>query len=328
MTVSSQFTDQASVLRGEAPISIARRVGPQIEPSPASQGFGSEFSAEAFKTVSTTTLRTGQIVAARVTGGAAAGLSASFAPEKSYLVILHLLDCAGGELWKSGRSWSTTPFMAGSLIIAHMQDNPALLLRDNFDFIALKIPEIVLDELADGSGAARVSELRSEGRAHDAVLHHLARAMACAVERAQDGDVHFFEYMSRAICQRLAQSYGVQSGLSQSALGRLDQEKMRLAKELLAADLMAQPDLEPIARKCGMPVGRFIRLFRQATGLPPHRWLRAFRVQRAKELMIGSTLSLAQIAYECGFADQSHFTRVFAAAVNETPAAWRRAHGG
>ena len=39
----------------------------------------------------------------------------------------------------------------------------------------------------------------------------------------------------------------------------------------------------------------------------------------------GSPLALAQIAYECGFADQSHFTRVFTAAVGATPGAWRRA---
>jgi len=75
-------------------------------------------------------------------------------------------------------------------------------------------------------------------------------------------------------------------------------------------------------------VSRFVRAFREATGLPPHRWLRAFRVERAKELMLSGSLSLAQIAYECGFSDQSHFTRVFSQSVRMTPAAWRRARCG
>jgi AraC family transcriptional regulator len=58
--------------------------------------------------------------------------------------------------------------------------------------------------------------------------------------------------------------------------------------------------------------------------MPPHRWVRSFRVQRAKELLERSPHSLALVAYECGFSDQSHMTRVFSAAVGITPGAWRR----
>jgi AraC-like DNA-binding protein len=74
-----------------------------------------------------------------------------------------------------------------------------------------------------------------------------------------------------------------------------------------------------------MPESRFVRLFRMTTGMPPYRWVRAFRLEQAKELLFNSSLSLAQIAYDCGFADQSHFTRAFAAATGTTPGAWRRA---
>jgi AraC family transcriptional regulator len=218
--------------------------------------------------------------------------------------------------------------MAGSLIITHLEEDPAILLRGSFDFVALKIPETALDELADRSGAPRVNGLRAEARAHDAVLHHLARVMVSAVDLALERSSYFFEHIAHAVCSRLALNYGVPYGHSKSAFLGLSREKIQLAKELLAADLTKQPNLEPIARRCGMPVGRFVRLFRQTTGLPPHRWLRSFRVQHAKELMTNGSLSLAQIAYECGFSDQSHFTRVFAATVNMTPAAWRRARCG
>ncbi len=82
------------------------------------------------------------------------------------------------------------------------------------------------------------------------------------------------------------------------------------------------------AAACGLPLGRFARAFRETVGMPPYRWLRGFRVERAKELLLASKLALAQIAYDCGFADQSHFTRVFTQVVGTTPGAWRRARRG
>jgi transcriptional regulator GlxA family with amidase domain len=62
--------------------------------------------------------------------------------------------------------------------------------------------------------------------------------------------------------------------------------------------------------------------------MPPYRWLRAVRVERAKDLLFNSSLSLSQIAYECGFSDQSHLTRVFSDSIGITPGAWRKARRG
>jgi AraC-like DNA-binding protein len=101
-----------------------------------------------------------------------------------------------------------------------------------------------------------------------------------------------------------------------------------VAKEAPSADLTVDPDLTGIAQACRLPIGRFLRAFQCTTGMPPHRWLRGFRVGWAKALTLNSTVALAQIAYDWGFADQSHFTRVFGAAVDVTPGAWRRARRG
>jgi AraC family transcriptional regulator len=328
IVTSTQLDGEQRIIKSVVPIAFSTPRELASEPFSPAQSFARQFSAESIKAFSTTTLNASQILVARISGSVGTGALASFAPEKAYLVILHLQDCVGGELWKAGQIHSTIPLMAGSLIVTHLEEDPSVLLREAHDFIAMKIPEAALNELADRSGAPRVSKLRSEARAFDAVVHHLARAMVCAIELALDENGHFLEHISHAICLRLTQNYGIQYSHANWACDGLGLEKMRLAKELLAADLTKQPNLEPIARRCGMPVGRFVRLFRQATGLPPHRWLRAIRVQRAKELMGGSSLSLAQVAYECGFSDQSHFTRVFSAAVNMTPAAWRKTRCG
>ena len=105
---------------------------------------------------------------------------------------------------------------------------------------------------------------------------------------------------------------------------RLTSRQEQIAKEKLGTDLTREPSIADVAAACHMPARRFVRAFRHTTGMPPYRWLRAFRVEHAKELLLNSSFSLAQIAHDCGFADQSHFTRVFVSGVGVTPGSWRR----
>ena len=69
----------------------------------------------------------------------------------------------------------------------------------------------------------------------------------------------------------------------------------------------------------------FLRTFRDATGLPPARYVQARRVESAKALLVDPAMPLAQVAYACGFASQSHFGAVFKAHTGATPGAWRAA---
>lgn len=65
------------------------------------------------------------------------------------------------------------------------------------------------------------------------------------------------------------------------------------------------------------------RHFRAAFGTSPYRYLVMRRLDRARILLGGET-GIAEIAAECGFADQSHLTRQFARAYGLPPGRWRR----
>lgn len=71
-----------------------------------------------------------------------------------------------------------------------------------------------------------------------------------------------------------------------------------------------------------------MRTFRTVYGCTIGEYSRLLRVRRAMELLQQPTASLAGVAAQCGFADQSHFTRAFRATVGVTPAAYRRATTG
>ena len=68
------------------------------------------------------------------------------------------------------------------------------------------------------------------------------------------------------------------------------------------------------------------RTFRSHYGTTAGTYLREVRVRRAADALARSSATLSQIALDSGFADQSHFTRVFSAVHGLTPRRWRELH--
>jgi AraC family transcriptional regulator len=99
---------------------------------------------------------------------------------------------------------------------------------------------------------------------------------------------------------------------------------LRRAKEILAANSSGRILLADVARECGLSRQYFTKAFKATTGFAPHRWLQQHRIDHAKQLLRETSLPIADIAIRCGFADQSHLTRVFTALAGHSPAAWRR----
>lgn len=69
--------------------------------------------------------------------------------------------------------------------------------------------------------------------------------------------------------------------------------------------------------------GKFIREFRSTTGLTPYQYVTHVRIEAAKRLLAQTHLSLAQVAVECGFYDQSRLSAVFRKLTGVTPGAYR-----
>jgi AraC-like DNA-binding protein len=96
------------------------------------------------------------------------------------------------------------------------------------------------------------------------------------------------------------------------------------AKEILNAHLVDPPSLEALAAAVGLSPFHFARVFRRATGLPPHSWLMQRRVEQARALLKVGCTPLA-VAMQLGFADQSHLTRQFKQTYGIGPGAYRKA---
>jgi len=96
------------------------------------------------------------------------------------------------------------------------------------------------------------------------------------------------------------------------------------AKELMQAQLAAPPSLEELAAAVNLSPFHFARVFRRATGMPPHTWLMQQRIAQARALLRNGCLPL-EVATQLGFADQSHLSRQFKQVYGVGPAAYRSA---
>src|SRR5262249_56317116 len=106
--------------------------------------------------------------------------------------------------------------------------------------------------------------------------------------------------------------------------GPLPQWRLRTVVEFIEEHLDARPTLEQMAALVRLNPYHFARQFRAATGLPPHQYVIARRVERARHLLQAATdLSLAEVALRPGFSDQSQFSRHFKRLVGVTPGRFR-----
>ena len=106
--------------------------------------------------------------------------------------------------------------------------------------------------------------------------------------------------------------------------GALPRGRLRAVVEYIEGHLDANPSLEQMAAVVGLNPYHFAKQFKRAAGLPPHQYVIARRVERAKQLLQGDGgLTLAQVAGRAGFSDQSQFCRHFKRLVGATPGQFR-----
>ncbi|MEB2665974.1 helix-turn-helix transcriptional regulator, partial [Bordetella parapertussis] len=105
---------------------------------------------------------------------------------------------------------------------------------------------------------------------------------------------------------------------------RLPHPGIARARQRIDDDPAAALTLADLAQACGLSRYQVLRGFAHATGLPPHAYQTQRRLQLARRLILQG-VPLAETAAACGFADQSHLSRLFARSYGMTPGRYARA---
>lgn len=104
---------------------------------------------------------------------------------------------------------------------------------------------------------------------------------------------------------------------------KLSARSLALVKDRLDAPGAPSVALSELAALCRLSPHHLCRAFKAATGLPPHRWQVVRRIERARTLLTGTTLPVAEVASAVGYDDPAYFSRLFAKETGHSPRAWR-----
>jgi AraC family transcriptional regulator len=176
----------------------------------------------------------------------------------------------------------------------------------------------------DGTGFEEpdvLAGLRQDPHFHDDELTGVLRAMVREVAEGCPHGALYAETLSASVLVRLQKTHGK----PRRERGMLMPAQLRRVDDLIAQEVVGGgPSLTVLAESTGYSKAQFVRLFRRSTGTSPHRYVLLWRLAQARELILGSTMPLAEVAAATGFASQSHLNGAFTKVYRCTPGDARR----
>jgi AraC-like DNA-binding protein len=213
----------------------------------------------------------------------------------------------------------------GSLALYDMRRSWCADIRDPFDTLQVFLPiNCFRDFATERRGNFLDFRYDIQEPQYDTVLLHLMQAMLPTLERPNEVSALYLDSMFLAVRDHIAEAYG---GFTTSATSNrlgLTARQLRDALEYIEANLSQEVSLSDVADACATSVSSLTRGFKTALGISPHRWVLNRRIALAQRLIYERATPLSEIAISCGFADQSHLTRVFVRNVGSPPTVWRR----
>ncbi|NTF23066.1 helix-turn-helix transcriptional regulator [Agrobacterium rubi] len=206
----------------------------------------------------------------------------------------------------AGCNWNGWEVGASSAAYLSISVEPAYLTALFASTLSGKIasfsPELGFED-QDIMNAAR--GIGAEVTDHNSLSGMLAEAYVATI---------FVQMMRRQRCLQYVQK----GGLAAASLNRVIQK--------IEDELTEGVSLSQLAQVAGLSVPHFCRAFKQSFGCPPYEFIIRRRIERAKEYLRGSDMTITDIALSCGFSSSSHFSNTFrreeAASPLEYRAAW------
>ena len=215
-----------------------------------------------------------------------------------------------------------TPPPAGSIVVAPAGSSVLLRWQGNRDSL-----HVYLEPSMVGRVAAESFELEPSQAVVPSIvgldLPELRSAMLAVDAELKSGDLGgplMAESLANILAVHLIRHTTGARRLPASVDGVLRPRKLRTVIEYIMENLGGSPTLEQMAAVVHLSPYHFARQFKAATGLPPHQYVIARRVERAQQLLrADGELGLVEVAFRVGFSDQNKFSLHFKRIVGVTP---------
>jgi AraC family transcriptional regulator len=158
----------------------------------------------------------------------------------------------------------------------------------------------------------------------DPVIQQLALALKTEIQTGCMSGRLYGESLGTALAARLVRNYAVSKPSLEFKANCLPRSQLERVIDYMKANLTQDLSILDLATLTGMSASHFSRSFKQSVGFSPYQYLMQQRVERAKQLLKQQAISISDIALDCGFANQTHLTKVFRQMIGMTPKAYQK----
>lgn len=220
--------------------------------------------------------------------------------------------------------WQHRDYAAGEIAIFPASEP---LPKTQFDR-AVPLIELFLDPAAIASTADNTVDIRQIDllpnlQLRDPLIYQMGLALMAELKAGGADSRLYAESMATALSAHLLRRYSSRPLEGQTYPGGLPKYKLKTAIAYIRDRLDRSLTLAELAAVVQMSPRYFASLFKQSTGLTPYQYVTQCRIERAKFLLRQPENPIVEIAYQVGFQNQSHFTRVFRQYAKTTPKAYR-----
>jgi AraC family transcriptional regulator len=220
---------------------------------------------------------------------------------------------------KDGTRYVSRRIMPGQVFLRPWKVRTSARCRETTEFVLVSLEPSFMGAACGGQVDTETFELSIQNGIDDRFVEGVCLALRDEVQRGGGSGRLYSESLAVSLAVHLASRYARQGGVSSRDGDQLPSRAVRRAMEYINDYLNQDLSLTRIAEAVGLSAFHFSRLFKRATGLSPHQYVVRQRVERARQLLMRSGLSLAEIALEVGFCDQSHLTLHFKRVCGTTP---------
>ena len=201
---------------------------------------------------------------------------------------------------------------SGSITVLEPSRFLVVRLNEGFMQKALEVPSEVVREVILRRGF------------QDPQILHLCQALDAEARAGGSSGTLFAESLATALSARLVSNYAAGKFAAKNYSSKLPPRTLDRIQQFVTANLSEDVKLSDLAALAHLSPFYFSRLFRQTTGLSPHQYLIARRIEKAKELLIHSDSKIVEISRELGYDSQSHFSATFKRMVGAEPQLFRQ----
>ncbi len=225
---------------------------------------------------------------------------------------------------RAGRSTATGVARPGVVTIIPAGTSARWDICGVVDVVQLYLPQATIERVAAEANNASSTELLERTGHLDPITSRLLTTAAEALEGNTTLDAMFRQQLTDLLATRLLAAHAGMPVAPPPASGGLPPRVLRRAIERLRSESDADVSLAALAADAGLSRFHFCRAFKESTGMPPHAWLRQYRLEQAKAMLRDPSMSVIAVAVALGYASQTAFAAAFKKMTGVSPREFRR----